>query len=137
MFKNKKDWKKQLTKEVFYILWEKGTEPPFSGKLYHEKRNGTYHCAGCHNNLFKSVDKFDSGSGWPSFSDVASRDSIILKDDNSFGKYRIEVLCKKCGGHLGHVFDNGPISTRKRYCMNSLALTFEASDKKKKNINVQ
>jgi peptide-methionine (R)-S-oxide reductase len=126
----KKEWKRELPKNVFHILFEKGTEPPFSGHLYNEKRTGTYHCAACGNLLFSSKNKYESGTGWPSFSDIATNESIIVKDDHSLGMNRTEVLCKKCGGHLGHVFDDGPQPTGKRYCMNSLALTFQKYDKK-------
>lgn len=124
MNKSKEEWKEILPKETYHILFEKGTEPPFSGKLYHEKKTGTYHCAACGNLLFSSKDKYESGTGWPSFSNKATTDSIKTNDDNSLGMHRIEVICKKCGGHLGHVFDDGPKPTGKRYCMNSLALRF-------------
>lgn len=124
MNKTKDEWKEELKPEVFHILWEKGTEPAFSGKNLKEKRIGTYLCAGCGNELFKSNEKFDSGSGWPSFSDPYSKDSVDYHIDLSHGLKRVEVLCKKCGGHLGHVFDDGPKPSKKRFCMNSLALRF-------------
>ena len=129
MIKSKEEWKKQLPKDVFHILFEKGTEPPFSGHLYFMKKTGTYHCAACGNLLFLSMHKYESGTGWPSFSESATSESILIKDDHSFGMHRSEVLCKKCGGHLGHVFNDGLQPTGKRYCMNSLALTFHESEK--------
>lgn len=129
MKKSKKEWKEILPKEVYHILFEKGTEPPFSGKLYHEKKAGTYHCAACGNLLFTSKEKYESGTGWPSFFESATKDSIMINDDYSMGMHRIEVICKKCGGHLGHVFDDGPKPTGKRFCMNSHALKFHESEK--------
>jgi peptide-methionine (R)-S-oxide reductase len=127
--RTEKEWKDILSKEEFYILRKKGTEPPFSGKYVYKKDKGIYVCAGCGNLLFSSDFKFDSGTGWPSFWDVISMDSVELKQDNSLGTRRIEVLCKRCGGHLGHVFDDGPKPTGKRYCINSASLNF----KKKKS----
>jgi len=127
--RTEKEWKDILSKEEFYILRKKGTEPPFSGKYVYNKDKGIYVCSGCGNLLFSSDFKFDSGTGWPSFWDVISKDSVELKQDNSLGMRRIEVLCKRCGGHLGHVFDDGPKPTGKRYCINSASLNF----KKKKS----
>ena len=120
-----KDWKKVLNKEQYRILRKKGTEPAFTGKYIDFKGDGTFVCAGCGNPLFGSNTKFDSGSGWPSFWDVLSEGSVDLKTDFSFGMKRIEVLCSRCGGHLGHVFDDGPMPTGKRYCINSLSLDFK------------
>ena len=114
------DWKKKLAKEQYNILRDKGTEPAFSGKLLDNKGTGKYICAGCGAELFSSDAKFDSGTGWPSFS---SAKNVQLKEDSSFGMKRKEVLCKKCGGHLGHLFDDGPKG--KRYCINSGALEFK------------
>ena len=113
--------KTKLTPEQHYILVEKGTEAPFTGKLLHNKETGNYHCAGCGQELFSSDTKFDSGSGWPSFYDAKN---VELQQDNSLGMNRTEVICRKCGGHLGHVFDDGP-KGKKRYCINSTALEFE------------
>jgi len=120
-----KDWKEVLTAEQYRILRKKGTEPPFTGKYLKNKEEGTYVCAACGNPLFSSKTKFDSGSGWPSFWEAIENENIELKIDSSFGMNRIEVLCSKCGGHLGHVFDDGPKPTGKRYCINSASLDFK------------
>ncbi|MCC7572322.1 MAG: peptide-methionine (R)-S-oxide reductase MsrB [Candidatus Methanofastidiosum sp.] len=120
-----KEWKKKLTPEEYHILREKGTERPFSGKLLDNKKKGKYFCTGCGNELFDSEDKFDSGTGWPSFTRPSNKDSVEEHEDLDYGMVRTEVLCSKCGGHLGHVFDDGPKPTGKRYCMNSKSLKFE------------
>lgn len=117
-------WKKKLTPEQYRVLRGKGTELPFTGKLLNNKESGTYVCAGCGTELFSSDAKFDSGSGWPSFY-AANKDKIETRADRSHGMVRIEVLCRKCGGHLGHVFDDGPGPEGKRYCINSVCLDFK------------
>ena len=118
------------------MLREKGTEPAFTGKYLRNKKKGTYVCAGCGNELFSSDTKFNSGTGWPSFWDSVSKDNVEEKTDNSFGMRRTEVLCKKCGGHLGHVFNDGPQPTGQRFCINSTSLNFKeqevSSEKSKK-----
>jgi peptide-methionine (R)-S-oxide reductase len=119
------EWKEKLTPEEYHILREKGTERPFSGKLLDNKKKGKYVCAGCGNELFDSEDKFDSGTGWPSFTEPSDKDNVKEHEDLSYGMVRTEVLCSKCGGHLGHVFDDGPKPTGKRYCMNSASLEFK------------
>ncbi len=124
-----KDWEKKLTPEQFDVLRRKGTERPFSGKYVDNKAKGMYTCAACGANLFSSDTKFESGSGWPSFSDVANKGNVNLHDDTSHGMHRIEVTCKNCGGHLGHVFDDGPTETGKRYCINSASLCFIPKEK--------
>lgn len=118
-----KEWKKKLTPEQYKILREKGTEVPFTGKLLHNKEKGKYTCAACGAELFKSDAKFDSGTGWPSFSEAT--ENVGKREDDSHGMRRIEVYCKKCGGHLGHVFDDGPMPSGKRYCVNSGAMCFQ------------
>ena len=122
---NEQELKKKLTPEEYHVLREKGTEAPFSGKLLHEKRSGMYKCKVCGADLFASTAKFDSGTGWPSF-DQALPGAVELRPDNEHGMTRTEVVCKNCGSHLGHVFDDGPTATGKRYCLNSVCLDLEA-----------
>lgn len=125
IIKSKEEWKKELAPEKFHVLIEKGTEPPFTGRFNKHDKEGVYVCAGCGQELFRSDEKYDSGSGWPSFWTPMSNDKVELKPDNSLGMHRTEVVCGRCGGHLGHVFDDGPQPTGERYCINSLALEFE------------
>ncbi len=118
------EWRERLTDEEYRILREAGTEPPFSGEYVDHDADGRYRCAGCGAELFDSTTKFGSGCGWPSFYDVDD-DRIETRRDTSHGMIRTEVLCASCGGHLGHVFDDGPEPTGKRYCINSVSLEFD------------
>ncbi|MEK7575420.1 MAG: peptide-methionine (R)-S-oxide reductase MsrB [Patescibacteria group bacterium] len=131
MPKNEDEWKKRLTPEQYKVLREKGTEMPFSGKLLHEKQDGTYNCAACGNPLFSSDAKFDSGTGWPSF-DQAIPGSVREITDTAHGMRRTEIVCAKCGSHLGHVFDDGPTETGKRYCLNSVCLDLSPDGEERK-----
>lgn len=127
------DFKQKLTPEQYHVLREKGTEAPFSGKLLHNKDTGMYTCAACGAELFKSDQKYDSNvpglEGWPSFADVAASDAVELKEDNSLGMHRTEVICKNCGSHLGHLFPDDSSPTGQHYCINSVALDFKPTKK--------
>jgi peptide-methionine (R)-S-oxide reductase len=126
--KTEKDWRTSLTPEQFHVLRDHGTERPWSSELNREKRDGTFRCAGCGRSLFSSKSKFESGSGWPSF-DAPLEGAVGTTTDRTFGMTRTEVHCGDCGGHLGHVFPDGPPSTGLRYCMNGVALAFEPKGK--------
>lgn len=125
-------WKNKLTPDQYAVLRQKGTEAPFTGKLLHNKDSGMYTCAACGAQLFSSGTKFDSGSGWPSFYDVATKGAVKLIDDTSHGMHRVEAECANCGSHLGHVFDDAPDQpTGQRFCINSCALDFKPEHEQK------
>ncbi|HEY2803241.1 MAG TPA: peptide-methionine (R)-S-oxide reductase MsrB [Actinomycetota bacterium] len=122
--RTEEEWRARLTPEQYEVLRLKGTERPFTGKYAFEKRDGLYRCAACGAELFASDTKFESGTGWPSFSEPVNRENVELVEDHSYGMRRTEVNCGRCGSHLGHVFDDGPAPTGQRYCMNSISLDF-------------
>ena len=125
--KSNTEWKEELTDDQYYVCREKGTEPPFTGVYWNSKESGTYNCSCCNVKLFSSDTKFDSGTGWPSFYKPINEDSIEYVKDYQFGMTRIEVNCKNCGAHLGHVFDDGPMPTNLRFCINSISLDLQKS----------
>ncbi|MBX7139802.1 MAG: peptide-methionine (R)-S-oxide reductase MsrB [Chitinophagales bacterium] len=126
--KSEEQWRIELDPETYHVLREKGTERAFTGKFYKNKEAGTYVCRGCGTPLFTSDTKYDSGSGWPSFYDAIDKGVIETKTDYSHGMIRTEIMCAKCGGHLGHLFDDGPNPTGQRYCVNSLSLDFKKKE---------
>jgi peptide-methionine (R)-S-oxide reductase len=132
MQKTEEEWKKDLTPEEYEVLREQGTEAPFTGKYLDNHEAGVYRCKACGNVLFTSDQKFDSGTGWPSFTDPAVAENVGTRPDDAYGMHRTEVFCKNCGGHLGHVFDDGPQDKGgKRYCINSVCLAFEKEGEEK------
>ncbi len=129
VIKQESEWRAQLTPAQYAVLREAATEPAWSGNLLNVKEDGSFDCAGCGTKLFVASDKYDSGSGWPSFTQPASDDAISVREDRSHGMVRTEIVCSACGGHLGHVFNDGPGPRGERYCVNSLSLNFQPTEK--------
>jgi peptide-methionine (R)-S-oxide reductase len=129
--KSDREWRAELTPEQYHVLREHGTESPFSGDYVHTKADGTYCCAACGAELFSSQTKFDSGTGWPSFTEPVNQENVTLREDRSFFMRRTEVLCRACGSHLGHVFDDGPGPTGQRWCINSVCLNLKSEETSK------
>ena len=129
VMKTEEEWKEALPPERYHVLREAGTEPPFTGKYVHSKEDGVYRCGACGAELFSSDTKFDSGSGWPSFTEPAIAENVELRPDNSLFMRRTEVVCARCGSHLGHVFDDGPGPSGQRFCINSCSLDLDPEAK--------
>ena len=127
--KSDDEWREQLTPDQFYVTREKGTEPAFTGQYWNHHEDGKYRCVCCGAELFRSEEKFDSGCGWPSFFDAPDKSKLHFHEDNTLGMRRVEVTCARCGGHLGHVFPDGPKPTGQRYCINSASLNFKKAEK--------